>query len=217
MDNSELSVKLRELRLSQHKTQKEVAAIAGISRSYYNEIESGGKTPSIQIYRLLARALGVSSYYLRGEPEPEPKPESELVNLRKAAVDVDVAMIPLVGEVRAGVSMYAQNNIESYIRVDGSSVDPSKTYFFLTVVGDSMNRIIREGDIVLVEHTPCFETGDIVIALFDSGEATIKKVRIKGDRIVLIPDSHNPEYTIHSYSGDEVSIVGKVIKAERHF
>lgn len=217
MENNDLSEKLKLWRAKHHKTQKEAAAMIGISRSYYNELENGIKTPSEHVLRLLATAMRVTPEYLRGEPELEPEREPELVDLRKAVVNVDIALIPLVGEIRAGVSMYAQNNIESYVRVDGSSIDSNKAYFFLKVVGDSMNRVIREGDIVLVEHTPCFETGNIVIALFENGDATIKKVRIKGDRIILIPDSYNPEYTIHSYSEDEVSIVGKVIRAERHF
>lgn len=208
---------MKKLRSKYKKTQKEIAASAGISRSYYSELESGEKVPSSHVYRLLASAFGVSVQFLKGEPEIEELPQKEVNDIRKASVNLDVALIPLVGEVRAGISMYAQSNIDSYIRVDNSAIDSEKAYFYLTVVGDSMDKLIRQGDQVLVEHTPCFEDGDIVIALFDDECATIKRIRAKGENIILIPESFNPEHTIKSYSQDEVTIVGKVIKAERFF
>lgn len=212
-NNEILSERLRELRKMKKMTQRELSRVAGVSKSYYNDIEARGRNPSEQILKLLAKALGVTTGYLRGESDDK----TELKDLQQAVTPVSVVLIPLVGEVRAGVSMYAQNNIESYIRVDGSEVNPNKTYFYLTVVGDSMDKVIRDGDKVLVEHTSSVETGDIVIALFKTDEATIKKVRFSGDRIVLIPDSYNPKHVINTYREDEVMIIGKVIKAERHF
>jgi len=214
MSNNGLSDRLRELRKVKKLRQIDLSSLAHISASYYNDIETRGKMPSQQVLEQLAEALGVTVGYLKGE-----KVEStDLKNLNWVSAPIDVVLIPLVGEVRAGLSMYAQNNIESYVRVDGKQIDSDKTYFFLEVVGDSMDKIIREGDKVLVEHTSDVDTGDIAIVLMnDNSEATIKKIRLKDNMVVLIPSSYNPAHVIQSYRHDEVTIIGKVIKAERFF
>ena len=98
-------------------------------------MESGEKVPSSHVYRLLASAFGVSVQFLKGEPEIEELPQKEVNGIRKASINLDVVLIPLVGEVRAGISMYAQSNIDSYIRVDSSAIDSEKHIFYLTVVG----------------------------------------------------------------------------------
>jgi len=213
MDNNGLSERLRKMRKLKKLRQIDLSDLANISHSYYNDIETRGKTPSEKVLEQLAYALGVSVGYLKGEKIES----SDLRDLRIVTTNADVVLIPLVGEVRAGVSMYAQNNIESYIRVDGGTINPDKTYFFLDVIGDSMDKVIREGDKVLVEHTNDVETGDIVIALLNNNEATIKKIRLKDDMIVLLPVSYNPNHVIKSYKEHEVIIIGKVIKAERYF
>ncbi|MBU4348190.1 repressor LexA, partial [Patescibacteria group bacterium] len=71
---------------------------------------------------------------------------------------------------------------------------PPYKYFMLRAVGDSMNKArINDGDLVLVRQQMTANNGDIVVALIDD-EATIKKLRLHKDHVILEPDSTNSEH-----------------------
>ena len=210
--SEELTDTLKRLREEKGYSMRALSSKANMSNSYYSEIESGKKKPSAKILYRLSTALGVNMNVLLGR---EVKSD-ELKDL-KPHNSVDVVLIPIVGEVRAGTSMYAQNNIQGYKRVEKSNVNPNKTYFYLNVIGDSMDKLINENDTVLVEHTGDVETGDIVIALVDYDNATIKRLKLHKDSIELIPESTNRMYEPRKYKPEEIEIIGKVIKAERYF
>jgi len=213
MDNNGLSGRLRKLRKEFKLRQIDLAGLSGISHSYYNDIETRGKTPSEQVLEQLADSLRVTTAFLKGE-------EYESNNLKvieTIPTSTDVVLIPQIGEVRAGMLIYAQNNIDKYIKVDINSINPDKNHFYFEIVGDSMNRTIIKGDKVLVEHTSDVETGDIIISILNNNEVSIMKVRMKEDMVILLPESFNPKHIIKSYRYDEINIIGKVVKFERCF
>lgn len=204
--------RVKRLRLQKRLTQAQLGELMGITRFSISQIESGRYNPRNSTKARLAEALGVSIDVLEGKVVKS----DELKDL-KIRESVDIVLIPIVGEVRAGFSMYAQNNIIGYQKVDSDQINRNKTYFFLKVVGDSMNLYIREGDTVLVEHTPSVESGDIVIAMVDDDEAVIKRIKFHKDSLSLIPESTNPIHKVQIYNPDKVKIIGKVIKSERYF
>lgn len=204
---------LKKLRKSKGLTQQDLATLSGISRSYYNEIESGSKEPAYATMLTIAKSLNVDIDVLMNIDDIQ---SEELIDMT-VKPDSDIVLIPLVGEIRAGIAMYANENIETYLKVDATNISQGKTYFYLKVVGDSMDRTIMEGDLVLVEHTSDVKTGDIVIALTKDDEATIKRIRLNSDEIVLLPNSYNIEYTPTRHKPEDLTIIGKVVKAERYF
>ncbi|PIU29039.1 MAG: repressor LexA [Candidatus Hydromicrobium americanum] len=100
--------------------------------------------------------------------------------------------VPVVGYVPCGVPFLAEENIEKQIVVSEKIAKPPYKYFMLRAVGDSMNKAgINDGDLVLVRQQMTAKNGDIVVALIDDA-ATIKKLHLYKDHIILEPNSINP-------------------------
>lgn len=116
--------------------------------------------------------------------------------------------IPLVGAIACGQPILAVENIEAYIPYEIKG-DP-KEYFFLRVIGDSMNKAgIDNGDLVLVKKQQTADPGDKVVALIGD-EATVKIYKPDNEKIILEPKSSNP---IHKpiYVFEDLQIQGKVV------
>jgi repressor LexA len=122
----------------------------------------------------------------------------------------DTVLVPLVGRVAAGQPILAAENVEDYIPVSTSLARGRWNYFILRVQGDSMDRAgIQHGDLVLVRQQDTAEPGDKVVALIDDN-ATVKRLRIGRDAILLEPLSTNP---VHRpiVVGPEFRVQGVVI------
>jgi len=122
----------------------------------------------------------------------------------------DTVLVPLVGRVAAGQPILAAENVEDYIPVSTSLARGRWNYFILRVQGDSMDRAgIQHGDLVLVRQQDTAEPGDRVVALIDDN-ATVKRLRIGRDAILLEPLSTNP---VHRpiVVGPEFRVQGVVI------
>ncbi len=129
---------------------------------------------------------------------------------RRARID----RIPLVGRVAAGAPILAQENIQRWIPFDGKR--EGEVLFGLHVRGDSMEGAgILDGDIVIVRQQQTAEPGEIVLALVDDQEATIKRLRRAGEVAVLEPE--NPCMDAFVISGGRLKIQGKVIGVHRRF
>ena len=113
--------------------------------------------------------------------------------------------IPLLGKIACGEPITAIENIEEYVCLP----DFIKADFALTAQGDSMINVhINDGDIVFIRKQPTVESGEIAAVLIDD-EATLKRVSIHGDIIVLSPE--NPNYPQLVYKSHEVKILGKAV------
>lgn len=121
-------------------------------------------------------------------------------------------LIPLVGTVTAGTPITAIEYVSEYI-----SFQPARNYsqplFALKVRGESMiNAAILDGDIVVVEQTPYAENGDIVVAMVDGGDATVKTFYKEDGHFRLQPEND----TMDPIIVDEVDILGKVVGVIRY-
>lgn len=102
--------------------------------------------------------------------------------------------VPLLGTVPCGTPMFAEENIEGWVSLSQSWVQPHYNYFLLRAIGDSMNRRgIDEGNLLLIREQNSANNGDMVVALIDD-EATVKVYEQKSDRVVLRPDSTNNDH-----------------------
>lgn len=120
--------------------------------------------------------------------------------------------IPLVGTVTAGVPITAIEYVSEYI-----NFQPARSYanplFALKVRGESMiNAAILDGDIVVVEQTPVAENGEIIVALVDGEDATVKTFYKEDGHFRLQPENDAMDPIIV----DEVAILGKVVGVIRY-
>jgi repressor LexA len=125
------------------------------------------------------------------------------------------ASVPLMGRIAAGVPISAIQNHTQDIPVPPDLMG-SGEHFALEVRGDSMiDAGINEGDIVIVRRCDTAENGDIVVALVDKEEATLKRLRKKGASIAL--EAANPNYETRIFGPDQVDIQGRLVGLIRKF
>lgn len=122
--------------------------------------------------------------------------------------------IPLLGKVTAGSPIEAIENPNEYFTVPNSLVNGKKEIFALNVSGDSMiNAGIFDNDIVIIEKSNTAHNGDIVVAMNDDNEVTIKRFYKENNHFRLQPENDYMEPIIL----DNVTILGKLIGLYRAF
>ena len=120
---------------------------------------------------------------------------------------------PIVGSVRAGEPVLADERIETVLPLPAELIG-NQVSFILTVRGDSMiNAGIHEGDLLIVAQQNTAINGDIVVALVDGEDATVKRFYKEADHVRLQPenDAYEPILT------KNVQILGKVVGLYRHY
>ncbi len=121
--------------------------------------------------------------------------------------------VPIVGRVAAGLPLYAQQEWAGDIIVDGR-IYRGDNLFALRVQGDSMQDAgILHNDIAICEPRQFAENGEIVVALVDGDDATVKRFFYRGDHIELRPE--NRKYSPMRYGLGQVLIQGRVIGVQR--
>ena len=120
-----------------------------------------------------------------------------------------VINLPLLGSIAAGNPVVAIENSDENIQIPLHLISANKKNYVLKVEGDSMvNKGIVDGDKAIVEYCNDAENGDIVVALINDNEVTLKKLKKDKDKIYLIPANDN--YKIQSFNPDEIKIQGKL-------
>jgi repressor LexA len=135
-------------------------------------------------------------------------------HLRRGDGDALLA-IPVLGRIAAGTPKDAIEHKISELGVP-STLAGSGEHYALEVTGDSMiNAGILDGDTVIIRKTQTANTGDIVVALVDNSEATLKRLRRRGDSIAL--EAANPAYETRLYGSDRISIQGTLVGLIRRY
>ena len=166
-----------------------------------------------------ARALEVIKDGISNLKMSEKNKKNIVVGNFNATNDEDnqskLSTIPLLGKIAAGTPIEAIQRNEESVDVPKEMMPIGESYA-LTVEGDSMlNEGIHNGDTVLIKKTNIAENGDIVVALIDDYEATLKRIRKKGQSIAL--ESANPIYETRILSAHRVKIQGKLIGLLRKY
>ncbi len=139
---------------------------------------------------------------------PKLKPSSVLEEERKReeAIKNGMVEIPLYGKIAAGTPIEAIANETEKFSVPYEMVSRGQ-YYALTIEGDSMVDIgILDGDTVIIKKADTAQNGDIVVALVDNSEATLKEIRKEGAEIVLIPK--NEAYEPRRLAASRVRVQG---------
>ncbi|KJF68591.1 transcriptional repressor LexA [Rhizobium nepotum] len=147
-----------------------------------------------------------------GKPKaPEPAPAT-----KAAANDlVGAVSVPVMGRIAAGVPISAIQNNTHDVAVPVDMLGTGEHYA-LEVKGDSMIEAgIFDGDTVIIRNGNTANPGDIVVALVDDEEATLKRFRRKGASIAL--EAANPAYETRIFGPDRVKIQGKLVGLIRRY
>ena len=144
--------------------------------------------------------------------------EGNLGRNRTPAADEDAGrpvLVPVMGRIAAGTPVSAIQSKSHTIAVSPEML-ASGEHFALEVRGDSMIEAgIFDNDTVLIRRQDHADTGDIVVALIDDEEATLKRLRRRGASIAL--EAANPAYETRIFGPDRVRIQGKLVGLFRRY
>ncbi|MGM8213336.1 transcriptional repressor LexA [Virgibacillus sp. W0430] len=189
-----------------------------------SEVQTKGYPPSV---REIAEAVGLASSstvhghlerieskgYIRRDPT-KPRAIEILDCSEDSHVPRDEARYaPLIGKVTAGSPITAIENIEEYVPIPSSNVRADENVFVLSVEGDSMIEAgILDGDMVIVKQQNTAKNGEIVVAMTEDNEATVKRFYKEIDHIRLQPENNTLEPLIYK----NVTILGIVVGLYRN-
>lgn len=192
--------------------------VIGVHKSTILRWERGNTEKfKIPMLETLANLYNVNPAWLMGYDVPMEKNHQYI---SKDVFGNQVVEIPVLGTVKAGYDYLAQENWIGTIDVETSLVGNGKDYFALKVKGDSMSPVLIEDDIVIVRKQDDFENGDIVVAIVNGDEATIKRGKKSETGILLQPLNTTYEpliFTNEEIKNIPVLIVGVVKQLKREF
>jgi repressor LexA len=136
----------------------------------------------------------------------------------RSAMPVEAAAIELevMGRIAAGVPIEAISEVSHHVAVPSTMLSGRGHHYALEVKGDSMIEAgINDGDIVVIREGSTADNGDIVVALVEGQEATLKRFRRNGSSIAL--EAANPAYETRVYRDDQVAVQGRLVGLIRSY
>lgn len=177
------------------------------------------------IRRLAHRARAIEVVRMPEALENRPRPRVIEGGLRAAppapaqALPVEVAhaqQLPVMGRIAAGTPIEAISEVSHTIAVPGSMLAGKGQHYALEVRGDSMIEAgINDGDIVVIREQTTADNGDIVVALVEGHEATLKRFRRMRGMIAL--EAANPAYETRMLPEDQVRVQGRLVGLIRSY
>ena len=191
---------LRQLRISDNLTQKQLADALGLAFSTISMYERGEREPDFETMEAIADYFNVTMDYLHGK--------TNNISFENIIPLPNMNKIPLLGTIACGEPILAEENIESEINIP----EDIRADFALRCKGDSMvDARIMDGDIVYIRQQPTVNNGEIAAVLIGD-EATLKRVYLSANTVTLMPC--NPKYQPFVYTNEqlnEIRILGKAI------
>ena len=146
-----------------------------------------------------------------GGARPAPQPPRNALPVSGAALE-----LPVMGRIAAGTPIEAISEVSHTIAVPGSMLSGQGQHYALEVRGDSMIDLgINDGDIVVIREQGTAENGDIVVALVEGHEATLKRFRRQNGMIAL--EAANPAYETRILREDQVQVQGRLVGLIRSY
>jgi repressor LexA len=221
-----LTAKQKELLLYIHERIKET----GVSPSFDEMKEALDLASKSGIHRLItaleergflrrlphrARALEVLKLPDSATPSNAARGRAGFKPAVVGAPRHDGSSIPILGKIAAGIPIEALQHEISRVAAPPDLVGPGD-HFALEVKGDSMIQAgILDGDVVIIKRGETADSGDIVVALVDEEEATLKRLRKRGNSIAL--EAANPAYETRIFGPDRVRIQGRLVAMIRRY
>ncbi|MBV9538010.1 MAG: transcriptional repressor LexA [Acidisphaera sp.] len=133
----------------------------------------------------------------------------------KIAAEAAAVQLPLYGRIAAGLPIEALRDDGNRIEVPMALLDGGEHYA-LEVAGDSMvDAGILDGDTVVIRRSDVADSGQIVVALVDENEVTLKRLRRRGNSVALEPA--NPRHETRIFPADRVRVQGRLVALLRRY
>ncbi len=172
------------------------------------------------IRRLAHRARALEVVKLPEDMQIKEQTSAEITNFKpdftsslpEPANSVDV---PLLGSIAAGTPIEAISHETARVAAPADMIGRGE-HFALTIAGDSMiDAGILDGDTVIIRRADTAQNGDIIVALVDDEEATLKRLRKKNGSVAL--EAANPEYETRIFGPDRVKVQGTLVGLVRRY
>ncbi len=151
----------------------------------------------------------------KGYIERSNTPRSIKITHPAYQTSTQIVMLPLLGQIAAGVPILAQDHVENLIPVPSEMVRNIQGAFVLRVKGDSMSgEGINPRDLVVIKPQQAANHGDLVAVLIGD-EATVKRIHFTGTQVRLMPS--NPAYEPIIIDRDDARVVGRVVGLMRDY
>jgi repressor LexA len=172
---------------------------------------------ALEILRLpdaLAERVAATSKAKTAIPTPANDTPSRTATL--AVSEVMAIELPVMGRIAAGVPIEAISEVSHHIAVPGSMLGNRDRHYALEVKGDSMIDVgINDGDVVVIREQDSADNGDIIVALVEGHEATLKRYRRRGKMIAL--EAANPAYETRVLPEENVRVQGRLVGLIRSY
>ncbi len=203
MDHNRLS----EMRNRAGMTQKQLADKLGVTQQTIWYYENGKREMKSSVLIAMSNALGCSVSELLGIPSGD--------GVIKA-VRANSHHLPVVGRIAAGEACEAVEQSDRMHPVPDELYAGNEDSVWLEVSGNSMNRILPDGSLALVNRRAEVRNGDVAAVFVNGDDATIKRVFFECGVVRLHPESYDPEYRDRTIDGSDpdapdVRIMGKVV------
>jgi repressor LexA len=133
-----------------------------------------------------------------------------------AVTTIEATELPVMGKIAAGVPIEAINQRSHAVTVPNAMLSGRGAHYALEVKGDSMIEAgINDGDVVVILETSVADDGDIVVALVEDHEATLKRFKRRGSAIAL--EAANPAYETRVFPADQVKVQGRLVGLIRSY
>lgn len=201
--------KIKQLRNQKGITQTELGKILGVEKSTISLYENNNSSPNYETLKTIAQYFNVTTDYLLGNEE------TNTPNASTQEEASEYIKIPVLGLVKAGLPSDAIEEILDWEEIPKDWLRGGKEYFALEISGDSMTPRMEEGDVIIVQKQQWCNNGDIMVVRVNGDEATVKKVLLQENGILLV--ATNPEYPPIFYSKKDirelpVEYLGKVVE-----
>lgn len=205
--------RLEKLRKANGVTNTFLCKLVNKSPAYITDSKNKNISIPDEYIKKWAHALHTTPEYLNGETDdPTPKLPFQTFPLSESTV----SMIPIVSTVRAGWNGVPEPVYDGMMAVYDQK-NPQE-YVWMKVEGDSMEPYLMNGDFVLVHVQPTAENGEIVVAMLDGEEGTVKKYQRNASGVMLIPfNSKCPTVFVSNDRLDAFLIYGVVKKSMRNY
>lgn len=205
--------RLEKLRKANGVTNTFLCKLVNKSPAYITDSKNKNISIPDEYIKKWAHALHTTPEYLNGETDdPAPKLPFQTFPLSESTA----AMIPIVSTVRAGWNGVPEPIYDGKMAVYDRK-NPQE-YVWMKVEGDSMEPYIMEGDYVLVHVQPTAENGELVVAMLDGEEGTVKKYQRNASGVMLIPfNSKCPTVFVPNERLDAFLIYGVVRQSKRDY
>ena len=183
--------------------QPDIAEVIGVTKSAVNAYFMGNKMPRMDRIKKLADHFGCNV--------------SDLVDDKSIEDQITAVAIPVLGTVPAGVPIEAIQDILGYEEIPKIMADTGE-FFCLQMEGNSMYPLLYSGETIVIKKQETADNGDIVVALVDNEETTVKRLKKVSDGIIL--EAENPEYNSLYFNekqiqNEKVKIIGKAVESRK--